>query len=85
MNTPTAIPGLTRANISSHLQKHRKKIAAKSNDTYSSEGDDFELEFELAGADYERSLVTPSPLEFNPGYQEWRTQPPQNNESEMKI
>jgi len=27
MNNPIVIPGLTRANISSHLQKYRKKIA----------------------------------------------------------
>jgi len=31
MNSPSVIPGLTRANISSHLQKYRKKVAAKKN------------------------------------------------------
>jgi len=48
MNSPTPIPGLTRANISSHLQKHRKKIEKKKNDTHSSDDEDFDFEFEFS-------------------------------------
>eukprot|EP01102_Stenamoeba_stenopodia_P020793 TRINITY_DN8236_c0_g1_i1.p1 TRINITY_DN8236_c0_g1~~TRINITY_DN8236_c0_g1_i1.p1 ORF type:complete len:248 (-),score=73.38 TRINITY_DN8236_c0_g1_i1:278-1021(-) len=45
MNSPTVIPGLTRANISSHLQKHRKKIAKKNNRRFEQEEEEDEEEY----------------------------------------
>jgi len=60
MNTPTTIPGLTRANISSHLQKHRKRIAKKR---------ELNFEFELPRPKYKKhspASVVYSPLEFHP-------------------
>ena len=46
MNSPSVIPGLTRANISSHLQKYRKKVAAKKNRKVEDDDEEFDFGYE---------------------------------------